>query len=497
MTRSPSERDVEGRRLRVAIIGSGFGGIAMAVKLQKRTRAEFVIFEQAADIGGTWRDNQYPGCAVDIHSHVYSFSFLKHDWPETHASQPELYAYANRVVDHFGLRTRIRLKTTVTGARWVPEADAYDVSTTSGMTESVERFDLVVSAIGLLNVPQYPAWPGLGDFEGIRFHTSRWEPQHDLAGKRVAVVGTGSTAAQVVPAIAEQVGQLYVYQREPGWIEPKRERRFSRAERWVYRNVPLAQRLHRYSIFIKANRRFRGNDVRSAQQQTMRELCTRFVESTVEDPVTRAALTPDYPWGCKRPIVATDYYAAFNAPNVTLVPHAVTSATPTGLVSADGVEREIDILVMSTGFQPQRLLAALDIVGRDGMHLHEVWKERATALLGITVPGFPNFFILYGPNTNGGTSIIAQLERQAEVAVSAIRRIERSRSRRVEADPDATRRYVQWIDGELATSASAMNSGCHNYFTVAGGANVTQWPRTHFVYFLLTRFRRGRGLHFG
>ena len=486
---SPTAR----RPLRVAIIGSGFGGIALAVKLQRRTSAEFTIYEQASGIGGTWFENRYPGCEVDIPSHAYSFSFIRKDWPRTHATQPELLAYAEEVVDHFGLRPHIRLETRVEAAVWSDVDQQYTVFTSTG---EAEQFDFVVSAVGLLNVPRYPDWPGLDEFEGVMFHTSRWEHEHELAGKRVAVVGTGSTAAQVVPALAPQVGELTVYQREPGWIEPKFERAYTPRERWIYRNVPGAQRLHRAYQFAVAGRRFKANDVRSSRQRTMRQACIDYIASSVIDPVTRAALTPDYPWGCKRPIVASTYYPTFNRPNVELVPHAVTRVTKTGLVDATGAERAIDVLVLSTGFQPQQFLANLRVTGAGGRDLHEAWAERATAFLGITVPGFPNFFILYGPNTNGGTSIIAQLERQAEVAVSAIRAIERRGRGQVDTDAAATTEWVSWIDRQLDTHASAMNSGCHNYYTVANGANVTQWPRTHLVYLLLTRFTRRRGLRF-
>jgi cation diffusion facilitator CzcD-associated flavoprotein CzcO len=482
-----------GRRLRVGIIGSGFGGIAMAVKLSQRTSAEFTIFEQAEGLGGTWFENRYPGCEVDIPSHAYSFSFMKKDWPRTHATQPELLAYAEQVVDRFGLREHIRLGTRVEGVTWNDDTRTYLLQTVTG---EQHEFDFVVSAVGLLNVPRFPAWPGLDEFEGIMFHTSRWEPQHSLAGKRVAVVGTGSTAAQVVPAIAPEAGELTVYQREPGWVEPKFERAFTRRERWVYRNIPLAQRLHRAYLFSVANRRFKANDVRSKRQREMREKCIAFINSSVRDPQTAAALTPDYPWGCKRPIVASTYYTAFNRDNVELVPHEVQRVTPTGLVDSTGTERPVDVLVLSTGFQPQVFLSSLRVTGAGGADLHEQWTERASAYLGITVPRFPNFFILYGPNTNGGTSIIAQLERQAEVAVRAIRRIERSESRIVDTDPAAEKDWVRWIDRQLETHANAMSAGCHNYYTVAGGANVTQWPRTHLVYLVVTRLLAGRGLRF-
>jgi cation diffusion facilitator CzcD-associated flavoprotein CzcO len=478
------------RRIRVAIIGAGFGGIAAAVKLQARTRAEFVIFEQSAGVGGTWFDNRYPGCEVDIHSHAYSFSFYRQRWARTHARQPELLQYANDVVDHFRLRRYLRLNTKVTDIAWEEDAGQYRLRTDAG---DDYVFDVVISALGLLNVPRYPDWPGLGDFDGPCFHTSRWEAEHDLRGKRVAVVGTGSTAAQVVPGIADDVGQLLVFQREPGWIEPKAERAFTRRERLVYDHVPWAQRLHRYLLFYRSILRFRGYDTSSATQNRMRELCLDFIAATVKDAATRLAVTPDYPWGCKRPVVASTFYQALNRPNVELVPHSVTSVTGNGLVDERGVTHEVDVLILSTGFQPTRFLANLAVKGRNGQSIHDAWKSRATAFLGVTVAGFPNFFILYGPNTNGGFSVIAQLERQAEVAVRAVRRLERGR-RVVDTDERVQRWYIGWIDRQLSRHASAMDSGCHNYYHSPSGANITQWPGSQFKYFVVTKLAARLGL---
>ncbi|GAA3198681.1 NAD(P)/FAD-dependent oxidoreductase [Microbacterium terregens] len=481
------------RALRVGIIGAGFGGIALAVKLKAKTRAEITIFEQDSGVGGTWWQNRYPGCEVDIPSHVYSFSFLKWDWPRTHATQPELREYAERATEIFGIRDNIRLNTKVDRAQWDEDSATYTIETATG---ELHEFDFVVSSVGLLNVPRYPDWPGLDSFEGVSFHTSRWEHQHDLAGKSVAVVGTGSTAVQVAPALAARVEHLTVYQREPGWIEPKHERAYTPRERAFYRRVPFAQRAHRLLLLAKANRRFKAYDTRSRMQRKMQDLCQDFIDRTIEDPETRAAVTPTYAWGCKRPVVASTFYPSLNRPNVTLVPRAVTRVTKNGLIDADGVERKADVLILSTGFQPQQFLSSVDIRGRGNLSLHEAWAKRATAFLGVTVPGFPNFFILYGPNTNGGTSIIAQLERQAELAVRAIRRIERFGGRVVDTDPSMLARWTAWIDEQLETHASAMNSGCHNYYTLDGGANVTQWPRTHWIYFLATRFLARRGLIF-
>lgn len=476
----------------MAIIGAGVGGIAAAVKLRRHTSAEVTIFEQSPSVGGTWYDNRYPGCEVDIPSHAYSFSFLKYDWPRTHATQPELLAYANLVVDRFGLRPLLRLDTKVDEVVWDDDTAHYRLRTDAG---EEHEFDVVISALGLLSVPRYPDWPGLSEFAGVAFHTSRWEHDHDLTGKRVAVVGTGSTAAQVVPAIAESAGQLYVFQRQPGWIEPKHERAFTPTERFCYRHVPFLQKLHRAYLFHQGARRFRGYDVTSATQARMRAACADYISSTVADPEVAAALTPDYPWGCKRPILATTYYETFNRPNVELVPHEVVAVKPTGIIDATGAERAIDVLVLSTGFQPTRFLASLDVRGRGGRSIHDVWAERASAFLGVTVPGFPNFFMLYGPNTNGGVSIIAQLERQAEIAVRCVRLLERRGLTAVDTSASAERRWVRWIDHEIATRASAMESGCHNYYHSESGANVTQWPGSHLRYLLMTRLLSGLGIH--
>lgn len=226
----------------------------------------------------------------------------------------------------------------------------------------------------------------------------------------------------------------------------------------------------------------------------MRALCERFIAETIDDPATRAAVTPSYPWGCKRPVLSSTFYPALNRDNVELVPHAVHRVTPTGVVDATGRTHEVDVLILSTGFQPTKFLASIDVKGRDGRSIHNAWRERASAFLGITVPGFPNFFILYGPNTNGGVSIIAQLERQAEVMVRAVRRLARTRRRCIDTSPAALCRFLAWIDRRMATSASAMNSGCHNYYHDQAGHNVTQWPAGHLAYALATRLIARLGL---
>ncbi|WP_329377207.1 flavin-containing monooxygenase [Streptomyces sp. NBC_01716] len=477
----------------VVIIGGGFGGIAAAVRLIRAGVEDFVILEQSEGPGGTWWDNRYPGCEVDIPSHAYSFSFTDHDWPRTHATQPELQRYAETVLDRFGLRARLRLGTRVESVTWDEESGRHRVRTARG---AGYRCQFVISAVGLLNVPRYPDWPGLDGFTGDSFHTARWDEKVQLAGRRVAVVGTGSTAVQIVPVVADSAARLYVFQREPGWVEPKGERAFTEAERARFRRSPLHRRLYRLRLFHESTRRFRAYDAGGRAQKRMRELCLRYLETSVQDPTTRAALTPDYPWGCKRPIYASTYYPAFNQDHVTLVPHPVREVTATGVVDSGGEEHEVDVLILSTGFQPTRFLSSFTVTGTDGREIQEAWGDRPRAFLGVTVPGFPNFFILYGPNTNGGFSIIAQLERQADVAARAIRKVRRRGWKAVDTRERALERYVRWLDRQFDRHASAMEAGCNNYYHAPSGANVTQWPRTHLAYFLRCRALPRLGLTF-
>ncbi|RKS78984.1 cation diffusion facilitator CzcD-associated flavoprotein CzcO [Actinomadura pelletieri DSM 43383] len=469
---------------RVAIIGCGFGGIAAAVKLKKKGLHHFTVFEQSDGPGGTWWDNRYPGCEVDIASHAYSFSFLTYDWTRTHAGQEELQRYAEHVVDRFDVRRHCRFGVRVESATWDAEKSRYDLRLAGG---EVEHFDVVISCLGLLNQPRYPDWPGLDDFQGPKFHTARWETEHDLTGKRVAVVGTGSTATQIVPAIAEKVEKLYVFQRQPGWILPKGERDYTPRERMIFQRFPFTQKLRRLRLFYQFRVLYKGYDLHGKRQQQNLQACRDYIRETIQDPELRTKLTPDYPWGCKRPVLATGFYPALNRPNVELVPHAVTRMTPTGIVDATETERDIDVLVMATGFHATKFLASLDVRGTGGVSIHDTWKNDPKAFLGITVPGYPNFFMLYGPNTNGGFSVIAQLERQAEVAARTVARMRRKRLRAVDTRPTATDRWVRWVDAQIVKHTSAMEANCTNYYHAESGRNVTQWPKPHGEYYLATR----------
>lgn len=469
---------------RVAVIGGGFGGIAAAVNLQQRGIHDVVVFERSAKPGGTWYDNTYPGCEVDIPSRVYSFSFMRYDWSRTHCRADELQRYAEDTIDAFGLRSRFRFGTTVEDVRWDDACAVYRVTTGDG---TVEEFHVVVSAVGFLNRPRYPDWPGLGDFAGPCFHTSRYEHQHDLGGCTVALVGTGSTAVQLTPELAEQAAHLYVFQREPGWIIPKWSREYRTRTRARYRHCPLLHRLARFGWWAYFETLGRGAFRQGSLINRLAEKAARlYIRRQIPDLELREQVTPTYPFGCKRPIWTDSYYPALSRENVTLVPHAVERVNPDAVITADGARYPVDALILATGFQPQRYLASLAVNGRDGRSLHEVWNGSPRAVLGMTVTGFPNFFILYGPNTNGGSAITFQLERQAEAVARTVARMRRRKIRALDTRQTAFERFTRWIDRQNATRFDVATR-CRNYYFSPDGRNVTQWPRGGIDYWLLTR----------
>jgi cation diffusion facilitator CzcD-associated flavoprotein CzcO len=465
----------------VAVIGAGFGGIAAGVKLRRAGIDDVTVFERSAGAGGTWYDAGYPGAEVDTGSHVYSFSFKKHEWSRTHARRAELLAYLEEAIDENGLRPHLRLGTAVHEVSWDEPGQSHRVRLESG---EERRFDVVVTAVGLLNEPRYPDWPGLAGFEGPCFHTARWPREIDLEGKTVAVVGTGSSAAQVVPALAPLAGKLYVFQREPGWVTPKRDRDYTAEERARLRR-PLAQTIERlklilfYDAFTKAQ--FPG----TKQSERFKADSLRFIDSVFGDREDlRQAVTPHYPFAGKRVVKSDAFYPALRLPNVELVPRAVTRVTADGVVDASGVERKVDALVLATGYRPTRFLSSLSVRGRGGTSLHDAWAGEPEAFLGLMVPGFPNFFMLYGPNTNGGPGIAFMLERQAEYVAAAVRYLAASGRASVEVRPSFMRRYNAWLQRGIHGSAWEL---ANNYFKTESGRVVTQFPYSGSLYWLLTR----------
>jgi len=468
---------------RVVVVGAGFGGIATGVKLRRAGIRTFTIYESSLGVGGTWWDNTYPGAEVDVGSHLYCFSFKSHPWSRTHARQPELQKYLEEAVDEFGLRAHLRLGVTVESATWDELRHVWEVRLDDG---TVDECHVLVSGVGFLNVPRYPDWPGLRDFAGPAFHTARWEHQHDLKDKVVAVVGTGSSSTQVVPAIQPIVKKLYVFQREPGWVMPKGERDFSDDERAALGTRLRAVRERWRQRYLLEKNLWGGHMNRpGTKANSAREAsCRAYIAREFADrPDLREAVTPTYPYPGKRPVFASTFYPALKKDNVELVPKAVASVSPTGIVDADGVERAVDVIVMATGFQPADYLARLPIVGRNGVTLRDYWAAEPHAYLGITVPGFPNFFMLYGPGTNGG-EIVIMLESQAEYAVRAIKRMVRERVTAVEVKPAFEARWNRWLQSRMAGTSWTMSN---NYFKAPTGKVVTQWPYGNMLYRALTK----------
>jgi cation diffusion facilitator CzcD-associated flavoprotein CzcO len=468
---------------RVVVVGAGFGGIAAGVKLQQAGIHTFTIYESSLGIGGTWWDNTYPGAEVDVGSHLYCFSFKPHDWTRTHATQPELQKYLEETVDEFGLRPHLRLGVTVESAAWDDERHVWTVALDDG---TVDECHVLVSGVGFLNVPRYPSWPGLDDFQGPAFHTARWEHQHDLTGKVVAVVGTGSSATQVVPAVQPIVRQLYVFQREPGWVIPKGERDFTDEERATFARPWRRIRERWRQRYVLEKSLARGHLYRPGTKTNdeRERFCRSYIARQFADrPDLLEAVTPTYPYPGKRPVVASTFYPALKKENVELVPRAVVSVTHAGIVDADGVERAVDVIVMATGFQPADYLARLRIVGRDGRTLQEHWAGEPRAYLGITVPGFPNFFMLYGPGTNGG-EIVIMLESQAEYAVRAVKRMMRERVTAIEVKQRFEARWYRWLQARMEGTSWTMTN---NYFRSPTGKIVTQWPYGNLHYRAMTK----------
>lgn len=473
---------------RVAIIGAGFGGIVTAIKLQK-AGIDVVVFERSEGVGGTWWDNRYPGAETDAASHLYAYSFAPYDWSRTHVRRAEIQGYLEHVAESFGLLPSIRFKETVEEVRWDDASSDYVVRTSSG---EAQRFQFVVSAVGLFASPKLPQWPGLDDFAGELVHTAEWDEVLDLTGKKVAVVGTGSSAVQVVPTVAPFAHSVTVYQRQPGWVLPKGDRDFSALERRVFK-WSITQRMNRMRLYLRQERReWHGAVFRPGSRMNRRweAVARRYIAEVFADrPDLAEALTPDYPFAGKRTVVTSQFYPSLLRDNVRLVPRAVVSCTSTGILDSGGEEREADVLVLATGYEATRFLASLRVTGRNGVDLPTVWSPDPFALAGLMVPGFPNFFIMYGPNTNGGLTV-SNFEHEADFIVHQIKRVLRSGKSEVDARDKVVTGYNRWVQHRISSTAWVDGS---NYFASPTGRIVTQWPEGAAVYALLLLLLRRIG----
>ncbi|OBI36423.1 NAD(P)/FAD-dependent oxidoreductase [Mycobacterium sp. E2238] len=470
-----------GRPPRVAIIGAGFGGIGVAVALRRAGIDDLVIIEGDDGVGGTWRRNTYPGAACDVQSHLYSFSFAPNkSWSRTYARQPEILAYLESVVDDFDLRRHLTLRTHVRRARWDEGGRQWELQLQQANSDTVTtlRADVVVSAVGLFGAPKLPDIEGFTGYRGHLMHTSAWDPGVDLSGRQVAVIGTGASAVQVVPELARIAAGVTVFQRTPPWMVPKDDRPFSDQELARFRRHPWAARRERWRIW-KQFHDFAGNAVEDPRVASRSRVATSFLERTVADERLRRALTPDYPFRCKRVLLGDDYYLALQKDHVDLVTEPIARVTETSIETVSGRLVDADAIVCATGFQTSRYLAGIEVLGRGGQSLHERWGDDPSAYLGVAVSGFPNFFMLYGPNTNqGGNSIVYILEAAARLVASAVSRVAR-KGGYVDVRPEAEKRYNDQLSADLERT---IWTRCDSYFRSPTGRIVTQWPYTELEY---------------
>jgi cation diffusion facilitator CzcD-associated flavoprotein CzcO len=464
-----------GRRDRsrsVAVVGGGFAGVAAAVMLRREGYANVTVFERGEHVGGVWNHNTYPGAACDVPSHLYEFSFAPNPhWSRRYAPQAEIQAYVEDVARRYGVLERVRTGVEVQGARWDGARGKWTLATSEG--EHVA--DILITACGQLSVPKVPAIPGLEGFAGPAFHTAEWRHDVELAGKRVAVIGTGCSAIQTVPAIQSKVAQLDVYQRSPGWTIPKMDFAYGPRTQRLFERVPLLQRLDRTAIFAFMELGALGMTGQRWLLGGFRALGRRQIDSAISDPELRAKVTPSDEVGCKRIMLTDEWYPTLAKPNVELVTDPIAAVTAGGIRTADGRERAADVLVLATGFQTHGFVAPMEIRGEGDRTLAEAWGQVPRAYLGMSVPDFPNMFLLYGPNTNGGTgSVIYTIEAGVSHVIAALGELESARAERIEVRREAAEQF----DRELraALKGTVWHSGCTNWYVDEQGNDPNQWP---------------------
>jgi cation diffusion facilitator CzcD-associated flavoprotein CzcO len=474
----------------VVIVGAGFAGLGMAMTLKRAGRDDFVILEKAAELGGTWWENTYPGCGCDIASHLYSFSFApKTDWSRAYAEQPEILGYLKQTAERFDVVRHIRFNTELVDARFDEPTDRWVVTAADGSTYIGQA---LVLGVGALNQPTYPDLPGLPSFTGPTFHSARWNHDVDLTGKRVAVIGTGASAIQLVPRIAPQVAQLHVVQRTAPWLLPRPDHPFGPRAKRVFATVPPARWAYRSALYWRNEIAAAGFTMNPKLMRAVAAMSRRHLRKQVADPALRAKLTPSYTIGCKRILIASDYYPALTRPNVELVTEPITEVGPQWIVTDDGTKRGIDVIIFGTGFRVVDKLAQLPVTGLGGVTLAQAWRGGVEAYLGMTVAGFPNLFILLGPNTVlGHNSVVFMIEAQLRYVMRCLDRLRGAR--RISVDPAAQRRFNARLQRRMRHTVW-LAGGCRSWYLDAAGVNRALWSGSSVGYWLRTR--RPRRAHY-
>ncbi len=465
-------------RYRVVIIGAGFGGIGMAIALKKAGIDDFVVLDRADDLGGTWRDNSYPGLTCDVASQLYSFSFQPWRWSRRFPARDEILRYLHALVAEHGLGPHLRFRAGVVSAAFDGRAATWQLTLSDG---SELQATAVVCAVGQLGRPALPDIAGRDEFAGPSWHSGRWNHDVSLAGRRVAVVGTGASAIQFVPEVARVAAHVDVYQRSAPYVLPKPDRPYRPAELAVFERVPVIRKADRLRTFLYGELLTSGFVLSPKLLAGPMQLWRRQLNAQITDPRLRAQCVPDYVMGCKRVVFSNDWYPALTQPHVELVTDPIDRITPDGVLTADGTARPADVIIYGTGFRAVDFLAPMRVTGLDGWRLEDAWRDGAQAYLGISVTGFPNFFLLYGPNTNlGGNSILYMLEGQIGYVLGAIRALGAGRLAWLDVRPDVQDGFTRWVTS--ASRRSVWETGCHSWYTTSSGRNTNNWPDHTFLY---------------
>ena len=473
MTAARSNDDSNTRHTRIGILGAGFGGLGLAIRLKQAGMDDFVVWERDPEVGGTWWANTYPGCQCDIPSHLYSFSFAPNpEWTRTYPLQPEIREYLRECSNRFGVRDHIRFDCDITAAEWDEAEGRWRMETTQGPFTA----DLLFAAPGFLSAPATPALSGLESFEGVTFHTARWNHDHDVTGRRVAVIGTGASAIQAVPMIQPQVERLVLFQRTPPWVMPHRDRAITNFERRVYRRFPALQRIARAFVYWSREMLVPGFVHNPRYLRFAERIAGRHLAKHVADPVLRAKLTPNYSFGCKRVLPSNEWYPAITRPNVDIVTEGIAEVVPNGVVTSGGVLHEVDTIVFATGFHVTDAPFARIIRGREGELMADMWNGSPQAYRGTAVAGFPNLFIVTGPNTGlGHNSLVFMIEAQLDYLMDALRTMEARGATRVEVRRSAQETYNADLQSRMGRTV--WNSGgCSSWYLDANGMNTTIYP---------------------
>lgn len=471
----------------ITIIGSGIGGLCMAIQLRRANINNFEIIEKAADIGGTWRDNTYPGCACDVPSHLYSYSFeVRPDWSRMFPPREEIFDYLTGLATKYNLYEKTRFNTEVTSITYDEATQKWQIKTADNQ---VRITDIVVSALGQLNRPKLPNITGQDEFKGIMFHSAQWEHHHDLNNKQIAVIGNGPSSAQFIPEIARIAKKLTVFQRSPCHIVPRRDKPYSATQKMMFKYIPGFVHLYRSMIYWSLEKNFTLFNpalaprffikILGLNRDLVQEINHQF-EEQVKDKKMQKILRPDYPVGCKRVVIADDYYPALMRDNVHIETQKINEITPEG-INVNGQIQKFDTIIYGTGFASTDFLAPIDIIGKNQTKLKKTWDSGAEAYLGITIPDFPNFFMIYGPNTNlGHNSIIFMIECQTKYIISAIQNMHKNQIQTIMLRPEKMESFAEYL--KIRLESSVWGADCNSWYKNTDGKIVNNWPDFTYVY---------------